>query len=79
MKTPIKYFGRIVGYTSDGQTIDFLDNDHARKLRSSILDGDLISISFRQFGIVDINGKITHEDIPEYGIMNLKKEMNSIT
>jgi len=71
-KVEVKSNGIIVGYTYDeGKTIEFLDNDEAKKVKEKMLSEQQIGISSRRMGKVDENGNITEMgDLDELGIVN---------
>jgi len=67
----VKSNGIVIGYTYDeGKTIDFLDNDEAKKVLDKMNTGTLIGISSRRMGKVDEDGNVTDMgDINELGII----------
>ena len=71
MKKEVKYLGVTVGYSYDGQTIEFLDNKEAQQIKDYLIKGNNIGISSRQTGIIDENNKISDSEIIEYSIMKL--------
>jgi hypothetical protein len=66
IKIPVKHLGKIVGYTSDGKTIEFMDNVDVK----TIYKDTPIGISSRRLGEVDINGHVIHEEYIECYILN---------
>jgi hypothetical protein len=63
MKKEVKYLGIVVGYTYDGQTIEYLDNKEAQQIKKDLMMGHPIGISSRQMGTVDENGRGNYEEI----------------
>jgi hypothetical protein len=70
LKKEVKYLGIVVGYTYDGQTIEFLDNKEAQQIKENLMKGQSIGISSRRMGTVDESGKVNYKKIIEYGIIN---------
>lgn len=69
-KVEVKYLGVVVGYTYDGQTIEFLNNELSKEVQSTLLGGNSIGISSRRMGTVDESGRVSYEKITEYGVIN---------
>ena len=71
-KVEVKSNGIVVGYTYDeGATIEFLDNDEAKKVLDKINTGTPIGISSRKTGKIDENGFVTDmSDLNELGIVS---------
>jgi hypothetical protein len=59
-KIEVKYLGVVIGHTYDGQTIEFLDNEHSKILKEDMLKGHTIGISSRRMGTVDENNKVNY-------------------
>jgi len=74
-KTEVKYLGVVIGYTYDGQTIEFLDNEHSREIQKTLSEGHTIGLSSRRMGTVDENGYTNYEKITEYGVINRLDEL----
>jgi len=70
-KVEVKSNGIVIGYTYDeGKTIDFLDNDEAKKVLDKMKNGTPIGISSRRMGRVDEDGNVSDiGDINELGIV----------
>ena len=75
MKKEVKYLVIVVGYTYDGQTIEYLDNKEAQQIKKDLMMGHLIGISSRRMGTVDENGRVNYEEIIEYGVINRLDEL----
>ena len=75
MKKEVKYLGIVVGYTYDGQTIEFLDNKEGQQIKKDLMMGHSIGISSRRMGTVDENGRVNYEEIIEYGVINRLDEL----
>ena len=59
-KIEVKSNGIVIGHTYDeGKTIDFLDNDEAKKVLYKMNNRTPIGISHRRMGNVDKDGKVT--------------------
>ncbi|TXG82067.1 MAG: hypothetical protein E6R13_05505 [Spirochaetes bacterium] len=69
-KTEVKYLGIVIGHTYDGQTIEFLDNEHSKEIQKTLSEGRTISLSSRRMGTVDKNGYVHYEKIIEYHVIN---------
>ena len=71
-KVEVTSNGIVVGYTFDGgKTIEFLDNDEAKKVIAKMSNGTPIGISSRKTGKIDENGFITDiGDVNELGIVS---------
>ena len=69
-KTEVKYLGVVIGHTYDGQTIEFLDNEHSKEIQKTLSEGHTIGLSSRRMGTVDENGYVNYEKITEYGVIN---------
>ena len=52
-KTEVKYLGVVIGHTYDGQTIEFLDNEHSKEIQKTLSEDHTIGISSRRTGMVD--------------------------
>ena len=77
MKKEVKYLGIVVGYTYDGQTIEYLDNKEAQQIKKDLMMGHPIGISSRRMGTVDENGRVNYEKITEYGVINCLDELKN--
>lgn len=76
-KIEVKYLGVVIGHTYDGQTIEFLDNEHSKEIQKTLSEGHTIGISSRRMGTVDENGYANYEKITEYSVINyLDKILN---
>ena len=76
-KIEVKYLGVVIGHTYDGQTIEFLDNEHSKEIQKTLSEGHTIGISQRRMGTVDENGYTNYEKITEYSVINyLDKILN---
>jgi hypothetical protein len=73
-KVKVESNGIIIGYTYDeGKTIDFLDNDEAKKVLLKLNTGMTIGISSRKTGNVDETGNIINvSDLNELNFINTK-------
>ena len=71
-KIEVKSNGIVIGYTYDeGKTIDFLDNDEAKKVLDKMKTGTSIGVSSRRMGNVDEDGNITDVgDVNEISIIS---------
>lgn len=71
MKIEIKYLGEVVGYVSDGQTVEFLETKEAQKIKEEIfLKRRAISVSSRQTGWIDTYDDNKHTEIIDYEIIS---------
>ena len=71
-KVEVKSNGVIIGYTHDaGRTIEFLDNDEAKRVKNKMSVGESIYISSRRMGNVDEDGHvIVIGELNELGIID---------
>ena len=71
-RVEVKSNGIVIGYTYDeGKTIDFLDNDEAKKVLDKMNTGIPIGVSSRRMGNVDEDGNIIDMgDVNEIGIIS---------
>lgn len=69
-KIEVKCLGVVIGHTYDGQTIEFLDNEHSKEIQKTLSEGHTIGISSRRMGTVDENGYVNYEKVTEYGVIN---------
>ncbi len=76
-KIEVKYLGVVIGHTYDGQTIEFLDNEHSKILKEDMLKGHTIGISSRRMGTVDENNKVNYVKITEYSVINRLDELKN--
>ena len=76
-KTEVKYLGVVIGHTYDGQTIEFLDNEHSNEIQKTLSEGHTIGLSSRRMGTVDENGYVNYEKITEYGVINRLDELKN--
>jgi hypothetical protein len=74
-KLEVKYLGVIIGHTHDGKKIEFLDNEHAKEIQKTLLEGHTIGLSSRLMGTVDENGYVNYETITEYSVINRLDEI----
>ena len=70
-KMEVKYLGVVIGHTYDGQTIEFLDNEHSKEIQKTLSEGHAICLSSRRIGTVDENGCVNYEKITEYELIKL--------
>lgn len=77
LNIPVKYNGKIVGWTSseNPSTIKFVDEE-SRKLIEKHLDEDSIYISSRKMGEIGEDGKVTITGHIEDVIINQNKDEN---
>lgn len=71
----VKYLGVVIGHTYDGQTIEFLDNEHSKEIQKTLSEGHTIGLSSRRMGTVDESGYVNYEKITEYGVINYLDEI----
>ena len=76
-KTEVKYLGVVIGHTYDGQTIEFLDNEHSNEIQKTLSESHTIGLSSRRMGTVDENGCVNYEKITEYGVINRLDELKN--
>ena len=71
----VKYLGVVIGYTYDGEKIEFLDNEHSKEIQKTLSEGHTIGLSSRRMGTVGENGYVNYEKITEYNVINRLDEI----
>lgn len=76
-KIDVKYLGVVIGYTYDGEKIQFLDNELSKEIQKTFLEGHTIGLSQRRMGTVTEDGFINNEEIIEYNVINYFYEIKT--